>query len=71
MHGTIDSIESQGTIIQVWVKTADRGLQPVNFDHRMFWHMVESRGAEDLIGEAVEFDDSGPEPVLRFDDEVA
>lgn len=74
MHGKITELVNQGTIIQVMVVTDAGRLLPVNFDHRMFRHLVEGRGArspEDLIGQGVTFelDEIGEVPVLSFDDE--
>lgn len=73
MHGTITDLNNEGTIVQVFVTTDDGRLVPVNFDHRMFRHMAEARGAtrrEDLIGQGVTVGAGGPlGETLQFDDE--
>ena len=53
LHGTITSTLNQGTIVQVFVETDAGRLVPVNFDHRMVRHLVEARGAERIMGQAV------------------
>jgi hypothetical protein len=68
MHGVITQIEDHGTIVQVLVSGELGGVYAVNFDHRMFWHMVEARGAERITGQAVTVEQPEDGEVLVFDD---
>lgn len=59
MTGTISRVQDEGTIVVVWADTTDglgfRSL-PIHFDHRMFWNMVEARGANRILGHEIEFE---------------
>jgi len=69
MRGVITEVEDHGTIVQVLVR-AERGqICPVNFDHRMFRHLVEARGPERIVGQAVTVERPDDGEVLVFDDD--
>ena len=69
LRGTITSTLNQGTLAQVFVETDAGQLVPVNFDRRMFRHMVEARGAERIVGQAVTLEYPEDGEVLVFGDE--
>lgn len=60
MTGVVTSIIDHGSIVQVYL---DDGPQPINFDCRMYGHVVEAEGS--LIGRTLTFsyDDDGTEIV--------
>ena len=53
LEGYVVNIVDHGTIVQVWVRTDDGGLKPVNFDHRSFAILWEREG--NIIGRDVAF----------------
>ena len=69
MHGVITQIEGHGTIVQLLVRGERGKICPVNFDHRMFRHVVEARGAERIVGQAVTVERRETGEMLVFDDE--
>lgn len=68
-HGAITQIDNWGTIVQMWVRTDEGRMVPVNFEHRPFWHMAHARRVDRVVGYAVTYDERGPTPYLRFDDD--
>ena len=69
MHGVITPVEDHGTIVQVLVSGDQGHIWPVNFDHRMFRHMVEARGPERIVSQAVTLEQREDGEVLVCDDE--
>ena len=69
-HGTITLIDNQGTIVQVWMRTDEGRMGVVNFDHRMFWHLVRARGAHRLLGFGATHAVDDGNATLYFDDEA-
>lgn len=53
VFGKVQSIIDHGTIVQMLVVTDEGRLYPVNFDHRMFFHMWEDLGRVNLTGQKV------------------
>jgi hypothetical protein len=51
--GIVESILNHGTIVQLFVRDDDGGLEVVNCDHRMFEHMFEGEDG-DILGRTVE-----------------
>ena len=69
-HGTITLIDNQGTIVQVWMRTDEGRMGVVNFDHRMFWHLVRARGAHRFLGFGATHAVDDGNATLYFDDEA-
>jgi len=69
MRGVITEVEDHGTIVQLLVRDERGKICPVNFDHRMFRHAVEARGAARIVGQAVTVERRETGETLVFDDE--
>lgn len=68
IHGKIQAILDYGTIVQMLVKTDEESIYTVNWDHRMFSHLVEGLGRLPGKGERVIVHGEPFEQWLEFPD---
>lgn len=68
VEGKVSSVVDHGTIVQLMVEKDDGGVYPVNFDHRMFFNMVENLGRIPSKGERVIVHGEPFEQWLEFPD---
>ena len=43
IRGTIDRVESYGTVVLAWINVGGETVVPIHFDHRPFINMCEAR----------------------------
>jgi len=68
IQGTIQGILNHGTIVQMLIETDDERIYPVNWDHRMFSHLVEGLGRLPAKGERVIVHGEPYEETVEFPD---